>query len=113
MNKNMGGGAVVLSARDNVATATRDLEAGSRVRLGGMEKRRIVVLKEPIRFGHKFSLKPISKDTAIIKYGEIIGLARCHIPEGSHVHVHNVESQRTGQGKAITEISRYEGGNKA
>lgn len=86
---------MVISPCDNVATATRDLETGTSVPLGEMEKPHTVVLKEPIRFGHKFSLKPISKGTAIIKYGEIIGLARQDIPEGSHVHLHNVESQRT------------------
>ena len=103
---------MTLSLRDNVATATGDLETGTCVRLGEMERGNVVVLKEPVRFGHKLSLKPISKGTAIIKYGEVIGLARCDIPEGSHVHVHNVESGCTSRRKAI-EIPRREGRDDA
>jgi altronate dehydratase small subunit len=105
MKENSRGGAVVISPCDNVATATRDLKAGTPIPLGKMEKRDTVVLKEPIKFGHKFSLKPIPKGTAVIKYGEIIGLARQDIPPGSHVHLHNVESQRTGQGEASEKLS--------
>ncbi len=42
--------------------------------------------------GHKIALKDISRGEKIIKYGEVIGVAKEDIKKGDWVHVHNVKS---------------------
>jgi altronate dehydratase small subunit len=51
-------------------------------------------MKESIEYGHKFAVIDISKGSDIIKYGEVMGRATAHIPQGTHAHVHNIESLR-------------------
>ncbi len=51
--------------------------------------------------GHKIAIRDLSAGDEIRKYGEVIGLAACHIKRGQHVHVHNLESQR-GRGDLAT-----------
>lgn len=58
-----------------------------------------VTLKEDIPQGHKFALYDIPKDTAVIKYGNSIGIACADIPEGSWIHTHNM---KTGLGDLLT-----------
>ena len=82
--------ALVISDRDNVATALVPLEAGARLELGG----RTVVTVEAIASGHKLALIPISTGEAVIKYGSPIGVATADIAAGAHVHTHNVASNR-------------------
>ena len=86
--------AVVLSARDNVATALDGLKAGERLDVVFDGIKRSVTLKANIPFGHKFSLAEISPDSPVIKYGEVIGLATAPIAPGDYVHVHNIASAR-------------------
>jgi len=86
--------AILFSPKDNVATAVSDLNVGITASLLIKERKKEVLLKQAIKFGHKFSIKPINKGNPVIKYGEIIGLATEDIPEGYHVHIHNVESRR-------------------
>jgi altronate hydrolase len=82
--------ALVISDRDNVATALVPLEAGARLELGG----RAVVTIEAIASGHKLALVPIGTGDAVIKYGSPIGVAIADIAAGAHVHTHNVASSR-------------------
>ena len=42
--------------------------------------------------GHKIAIKDVKKGDKIIKYGEVIGVAKDDIKEGDWVHVHNVKS---------------------
>lgn len=86
--------------QDNVATAVADVIKGElgRIKLGENENQK-VELKQDILFGHKFALARIPKGSAVIKYGEEIGVALSDIEPGEHVHVHNVDSVR-GKGKA-------------
>ena len=86
--------AVVLNSKDNVATALTDLGAGDKVEMERDRGVASVTLVDPIPFGHKFSLTDIKSDSAIVKYGEIIGKATTDIKPGQHVHVHNVASTR-------------------
>ena len=95
--------AVILNARDNVATAVADLERGIKVELGAEGKGFTVELKVPVPLGHKFSLCHIDNGSNIIKYGEVIGNATKTIEPGEHVHIHNVVSAR-GRG----DLSREE-----
>jgi len=86
--------AVVLNSKDNVATALTDLEAGDVLEVEVDKGAVSVTLVDSIPFGHKFSLTDIKSDSAIMKYGEIIGKATRDIRPGQHVHVHNVASTR-------------------
>ncbi|TZE81066.1 UxaA family hydrolase [Calorimonas adulescens] len=86
--------AVVANAKDNVATAVKELEAAEKVLLdvdGGTKE---IVLNQKVPFGHKFAITEIKKGEEVIKYGETIGRATSDIYPGDYVHVHNVESER-------------------
>jgi altronate hydrolase len=81
---------LVISERDNVATALRALAPGQRIDTGGA----VVIVAEPIARGHKIALQPIAAGDPVIKYGSAIGTASADIPAGAHVHTHNVASRR-------------------
>ena len=83
---------IVLSKKDNVATALIDLQEKCEVKLELNEK--VINIKEFIQFGHKFAIKDIAIGENIFKYGEIIGRAISEIKCGEHVHVHNLEGTR-------------------
>jgi len=80
---------IVISDRDNVATALEALDAGQAI--GGPPA---ITVREPIPRGHKVSLRAIPAGENVIKYGNPIGVATTAIPAGSHVHTHNVSSAR-------------------
>ena len=82
--------AIVISARDNVATALDALDVG---RVLEVETAKVTVA-EPIPRGHKVALRAIRAGEEIIKYGSAIGTATADIAPGAHVHTHNVASDR-------------------
>ena len=82
--------ALVISQRDNVATALEPLAAGRSITLDGVE----LPVHEAIPAGHKIALSFIAAGEPVIKYGSPIGLASAAIPAGAHVHTHNVASSR-------------------
>jgi altronate dehydratase small subunit len=82
---------IVIDKRDNVATALRKLEPEERIQLKIEDRIIDITLSQTIPFKHKFALKDIEPGGAIIKYGEVIGLATKKIKKGEHTHVHNVE----------------------
>jgi len=86
--------AVVMSPKDNVATALAELKAGDTLELEVGGGSRIIELTTNVPFGHKFSLSGIEPNSPVIKYGEVIGLATARIAPGDYVHVHNVASAR-------------------
>lgn len=93
--------ALIMDAKDNVAVAIRDLDAGETLHIAAPDGTECVVTTvEPIQFGHKFSTADIAEGDQVIKYGERIGRATQAIRAGSHAHVHNVTSQR-GRGDLI------------
>ena len=81
---------LVISERDNVATALEPLEIGRRVDANGVT----VVASETIAAGHKIALQSIAAGNPVIKYGSPIGLASRDIAPGAHVHTHNLSSSR-------------------
>jgi hypothetical protein len=81
---------IVISERDNVATALEALNVGRRLEMGG----EVVTVRETIPSGHKVALRPIAAGEAVVKYGSPIGTATRAIDAGQHVHVHNVDSDR-------------------
>jgi altronate hydrolase len=88
--------AIVISARDNVATALESLDAGRAIPVGPAT----VIAIEPIPRGHKIALRDIAAGDPIVKYGSPIGTASTAIAAGAHVHTHNVASAR-GRGDLI------------
>jgi hypothetical protein len=82
--------ALVISVRDNVATALQALAPGQRLELGEST----LIVEEPIAPGHKIALKAIALGEPVIKYGSPIGTASHDIAPGTHVHTHNVASSR-------------------
>jgi hypothetical protein len=82
--------ALVISARDNVATALEMLEPGRALELGA----RRVVVRDRIPPGHKVAIEPIASGQEVRKYGSAIGTALADIAVGAHVHTHNVGSGR-------------------
>lgn len=49
-----------------------------------------------IENGHKYALRDIAREEAVIKYGFPIGKAICDIKKGEHVHSHNLKTQLGG-----------------
>ena len=87
-------GALMLSAKDNVATVLEDVEAGADVPVRlGKEVRNVKAL-ERIPFGFKIAIVDIVKGTEVMKYGESIGIASLDINKGKMVHIHNLEGAR-------------------
>jgi altronate dehydratase len=80
---------IVISDKDNVATALEALTPGQSVT--GVTP---FTVCETIPRGHKVALRTIPAGGSVIKYGNQIGLAIGEIAEGSHVHTHNVASAR-------------------
>jgi hypothetical protein len=91
--------ALVISPRDNVATALLPLEPGQSLEMNG----EAVIVAERIAAGHKVALRTIHAGEAVVKYGSPIGLASAEIQAGAHVHTHNVSSSR-GRGD-LPEVS--------
>ena len=86
--------AVVLSSRDNVATALTDLRSGDSLGLQIAGEDRLVVLVDDIAFGHKLCISEIENESPVVKYGEVIGVSTVTIHPGEYVHTHNVVSAR-------------------
>ncbi len=83
--------AIVVDRFDNVATALRSLKQDESILfdIGGTENE--ITVKESIALGFKVALEHIAEGQAVIKYGEVIGLATQNIPKGTCVHLHNIE----------------------
>ena len=81
---------IVITPRDNVATALEPLAAGRTIDAGGVA----VTVRESIASGHKIALQRIPAGGAVVKYGSPIGTAIIDIEAGAHVHTHNVASGR-------------------
>jgi altronate dehydratase len=87
---------LLLDPRDTVAVALAPLSSGTTVAFPrGAETVRITV-GALIPFGHKIAVVPMEAGGAVVKYGEVIGVATRPILPGEHVHVHNVRSDRAG-----------------
>ena len=82
--------ALVISPRDNVATALEPLDTGATIAAGS----ETVTLVDAIPRGHQLALRAIRSGEPIIKYGSTMGTAACDIAAGAHVHTHNVASAR-------------------
>lgn len=89
-------GALMHEAEDDVAVVIDDVAAGVEVKAVTLDGKEIATVKaiEDIPLGHKIALRDISQGKELIKYGRAIGQTSQEIPQGSHVHTHNVRSIR-------------------
>lgn len=83
---------IVLDSRDNIAIALQELPVNTRIEQDDLQTP--LDVKTVIPRGHKIALVDIAKGDPIIKYGERMGHAYIAIPQGSHVHTHNVIGDR-------------------
>jgi altronate dehydratase len=81
---------LVITERDNVATALEPLTAGQIVTAGGAK----LLVVDAVPRGHKIALRDIAAGDAVLKYGSAIGVALLPIAAGTHVHTHNLASVR-------------------
>jgi altronate hydrolase len=88
--------ALRLNPADNVLVALRRIAVGEAV---GLEA---VTAAEAIGNGHKVAARAIAAGEAVLKYGQVIGVATADIAPGGHVHSHNlaVSDQRQAAGVA-------------
>ena len=82
--------ALVISDRDNVATALEPLEPGRIIQLD----QTMLTIVERVPRGHKVAIRAIHAGDAVLKYGSPIGTATADIAPGAHVHTHNLASAR-------------------
>lgn len=82
--------ALVISARDNVATALEPLEPGRTIQLDAAT----LIIAERVPRGHKIAIRAIRAGEPVLKYGNPIGTATADILPGAHVHTHNLASGR-------------------
>jgi altronate dehydratase len=82
--------ALVITPRDNVATALEPLDAGRVLDLNGQ----VITIAESTPRGHKIALCLIRAGEPVLKYGSTIGTATVDILPGAHVHTHNLASGR-------------------
>ena len=82
---------IVISERDNVATALEALDAGQVI-----DGPIAFTVREPIPRGHKVSMRAIPAGASVIKYGNTIGVATArHSPRRARAHAQRVERART------------------
>ncbi len=79
---------LLLDPKDNVCTATRAIESGTRVLINGHS----VLISQTIPFGFKIAARNIAIYDKVIKYGVPIGSATRDIAMGEIVHVNNMKS---------------------
>ena len=96
---------IVITDRDNVATALEPLTPGQTLDVEGGT----VVVREIIASGHKVALTRIAAGDPVMKYGNPIGTATSDIEAGAHVHTHNVASAR-GRGDLASASGEVERG---
>ena len=82
---------------DSVATALRDLDAGTDIVVGDVG----VTLREAIGRGHKVALRSLHPGDPVLKFGFPIGVATAEIAPGDHVHVHNVSTALAASGAYV------------
>lgn len=93
-------GAHRVTDRDDVAVAVRALERGERIAVEGESSVTAVTVAQDVPLGHKIALRDIAAGEEVFKYAAPIGRASVSIPEGAHVHTHNLEGIR-GRGDKL------------
>lgn len=76
---------IKINKGDNVIVALSNLKKNTLVEPD-------IYLKEDIFSGHKIAIKNIKENENIIKYGSIVGIAKCDIKKGEWIHTHNMKT---------------------
>lgn len=84
--------AILIDENDDVATTLKPLNIDEFGVYCRGEKVIKIKIGEPIPCYHKFSVRDIPRNQTVRKYGEVIGEALADIPQGFHVHEHNLAS---------------------
>jgi altronate hydrolase len=79
---------IKINASDDVIIALEFLNSGAILSVDG----KALILLDDIPFGHKIALKGIKAEQNVVKYGQIIGAAKCDIKSGQHIHTHNLKT---------------------
>jgi (2R)-sulfolactate sulfo-lyase subunit alpha len=79
---------LLLHPDDNILVARRNVAAGERVTIDGVE----VVIPQAVELGHKLARRALAADTRVLKYGAPIGSMKIPAARGEHVHLHNLRS---------------------
>lgn len=92
--------ALIMSSADDVATAIDSVAAGETVsvRTKSGEVVDELVAREDIPRFHKICLRALASGDLARKYGEVIGIMTDDVERGGYVHIHNIESVKTGVG---------------
>ncbi len=80
---------LILNEKDNVATVLREITEGTEVKIDENIK---IKANKTIPIYHKIALNDINVGEKVIKYGEVIGIAKKEIKKGDHVHTRNIKS---------------------
>lgn len=90
---------VIVNPKDNVGVAMQAIEEGS---LAYEDARAL----DDIQLGHKIAIKDLAPGENVIKFGVIIGAAKCGIKKGEHVHTHNAKWTQPAarRGKAASKL---------
>lgn len=89
-------GILLHEASDDVGVAAMDIPAGEEVEAVTLEGSPVTPLRvcQSIPLGHKVAMRDIAEGAHVREYGRAIGYAVQLIPQGAHVHVHNIKSLR-------------------
>ena len=83
--------------KDNVGVVVvEDLKAGAEMLCVVTEDDSSfkMTCNDDVPIGHKVALADLSSGAVAIKYGEDIGRMKADVKKGSHVHVHNLKTNR-------------------
>jgi hypothetical protein len=79
---------LLLHPDDNVLVCRQHAYRGQSVVIDG----ETVVLADEIDVGHKIARRALKTGEKIIKYGAPIGSMKTDVQQGTHVHMHNMQS---------------------
>ena len=72
----------------------RDIRTGERLQVRTGTGFRKITASAAIPLGHKIAMAATADSAPVVKYGSVISPGDAGHPQGDHVHVHNIVSQR-------------------
>ncbi|MHA1297978.1 MAG: UxaA family hydrolase [Candidatus Helarchaeota archaeon] len=83
---------LILHEKDNVATVLKEIPEGTEIEIEKDNEKFLIKTNKKIPIYHKIALKDIKIGEEVLKYGEVIGIAKKEIKQGDHVHRKNIRS---------------------
>lgn len=84
--------ALIASPKDSVVTLTDKVSVGDQVMYFLNDELVSVTALGDVPQYHKLAVKAVEQGDPVVKYGEVIGIAKADIRPGEHVHTHNLSS---------------------